>query len=45
MNIETYKVVDQFYILPYCKVTYSIDLYGFYEIALGWGKWGISIQW
>jgi len=45
VGLETYTVVDQFYILPYCKITYTRNLYGFYEVALGWGKWGIAIQW
>ena len=31
-----FQVVDQLYLLPYCKITYNRDLNGDYEFIVGW---------
>lgn len=42
MKLEIAKIVDQLYILPYMKITYSKELNGNYEFILGWLNYQIS---
>jgi hypothetical protein len=41
MKISKVEIVDQFYILPTIKVTYSRLLNGDLELIISWGKWEI----
>lgn len=43
MKIEIATVMDQVYILPYIKITYSRELNGNYEFIVGWLNYQISI--
>ena len=43
--IEKYRIVDQIYLIPTMKVTYSRMLNGFYTIDFIWLRWGISLMW
>ena len=43
MKLEFAKIVDQIYVLPYIKVTYSRELNGNYEFIVGWMNYQISI--
>lgn len=44
MKIEIANVMDQVYILPYIKITYSRELNGNYEFIVGWLNYQISIS-
>lgn len=43
MKLEFAKIVDQIYVLPYIKLTYTRNLNGNYEFIIGWLNWQISI--
>lgn len=45
MKIEKTKYWMQFHIIPTIIYTFDKRLYGWYELTLTWGIWGISLTW
>ena len=44
MKTELYSVVDQIYLIPTIKTTYSRTLNGYYSIDLVWLRWGVTLM-
>ena len=44
MKIYSHKIVAQFHILPFIKVTYDKVLNGDYELMIGWFNIGVSFS-
>ena len=45
MKTELYSIVDQIYLIPTIKITYSRTLNGYYSIDLVWLRWGVTLMW
>jgi hypothetical protein len=45
MKTELYSIVDQIYLIPTIKTTYSRTLNGYYSIDLVWLRWGVTLMW
>jgi len=44
MSINTFKVCDQIYIIPFVKITHDRALNGDLELIIGWLNRGISFS-